>query len=76
MNSPLHNCGPVTAGEIARLAGVRFHRATYVIRQLGIQPTRRVGVIRLFAQPDVARIIAGIQKPQTRGRKAGVLCLK
>ena len=51
-----------TVGEIARKNGVPTHRVQYAILSLGIKPTGRAGVLRMFDADAVARISAALNK--------------
>lgn len=45
-----------TASEIAKELGIQQYTVDYAIKTLGIKPTQRIGIIRVFSKTDVAKI--------------------
>ena len=52
----------LTPGAIARLTGHSRHRVSYVISSLGIGPSRRAGLTRIFNRRSAARIVAELDR--------------
>ncbi len=46
----------LTIGDLANLLGVSIHRLKYAIEQYKIEPTRRVGIIRVWSEDKVPLI--------------------
>lgn len=62
-----------TTGQIATALGVLHHRIIYAIRTRRLQPTARVGQIRLFSPSDIrviSDVLAQIEEAGN-GRPAG-----
>lgn len=45
-----------TSGQVATELGVLHHRVIYAIKTRGLEPTARVGHIRLFSESDISAI--------------------
>ena len=45
-----------TTGDLSRLLGVQLHRLTYALASIRIEPVRRVGQYRLFAESQLPAI--------------------
>jgi DNA-binding transcriptional MerR regulator len=56
-----------TVGEIARDAGLPLHKIEYWIRARNIQPTGRVGRLRVFDAETVQTIIAQLRGTPAKG---------
>jgi len=53
----------LTIGDIhRRLPSHRLHQIQYAIREYAIEPRRRVGIVRLWAEADVATIAAALRR--------------
>jgi hypothetical protein len=55
-----------TVGEIARRLGEPIHRIEYVLRTRNIRPSGLAGNCRVYAERDVERIAAELQRIDTR----------
>lgn len=58
----------MTIGELAIRLGVSTHRLKYAIDQYHIEPTRRVGIIRVWSEDQIFLIESALSKI---GRKRG-----
>jgi DNA-binding transcriptional MerR regulator len=50
----------LTVSELAEQLGVSTHRLKYAIEQYKIEPTRRVGIIRVWAEDKVPQIVSAL----------------
>jgi hypothetical protein len=55
-----------TVGEIARRLGKPIHRIEYVLRTRNIRPSGLAGNCRVYADEDVERIAAELQRIDAR----------
>jgi hypothetical protein len=55
-----------TVGEIARRLGEPIHRIEYVLRTRSIPPSSIAGNCRVYAEEDVERIAAELQRIDAR----------
>jgi hypothetical protein len=55
-----------TVGEIARQLGEPIHRIEYVLRTRDIRPSGVAGNCRVYAEEDVERIAAELQRIDAR----------
>ncbi len=46
----------MTTGQIAKRYGVPRYQIDYIIESRGIEPVRRIGIVRLFSRDAQARI--------------------
>ena len=46
----------LTTGQIAKRHGVPRYQIEYIIESRGIEPVRRIGIVRLFSRDAQARI--------------------
>jgi len=53
---------PSTVPMIARTIGVSTRRVEYAISRYQIEPTSRVGIVRLFDSAGVAQIISAMRR--------------
>ena len=55
-----------TVGEIARRLGEPVHRIEYILRTRSIRPSGIAGNCRVYAEEDVERIAAELQRIDAR----------
>ena len=51
-----------TLGDLTVMLGVPQHRITYAIRRHNIQPTTRVGQVRVWSKEDAEKVRAAVLK--------------
>jgi hypothetical protein len=54
-----------------RCPGSSIHQVKYALDQYDIQPRRRIGIIRLWSEEDVARVQSALKRIASRREVAG-----
>ena len=58
----------LTLGQIARRLGVPAHRLKYAIEEYRIDPVRRIGVLRVWSEDDISRMVSALRRIESRRR--------
>ena len=61
----------LTLGDLALMFGVPAHRVTYAIRRDNIQPTARVGQVRVWSKEDAEKVRLAVERTAANNKRFG-----